>query len=156
MLGARQRQVAHHVQAVAAARCPSGYDGDHDFGHEPDEPLALQDVQAAEPRGVDTLGRVAGGVLVAGAATDALVAAGAERPAAISRRRPVAGEQHGADVGRHPGVVQGAVQLVDGARAEGVAYLRSVECDPHGALVDRPVVGDVGEILEPVDDPPPR
>ena len=39
------------------------------------------------------------GVLVAVPAADALVAAGAERPAAVARRRPVAGEQHAADVG---------------------------------------------------------
>ena len=89
------------------------------------------------------------GVLVARAPADALVAAGAERPAAVARRRAVAGEQHGADVGRPAGVVEGAVQLVDGVRAERVAYLRTVERDPHRgpprAVEDAAVVRDVGE-----------
>ena len=46
------------------------------------------------------------GVLVAVAAPDALIAAGAEGPAAVLRRRPVAGEQHAADVAGHAGVVE--------------------------------------------------
>src|SRR5690606_1803485 len=35
----------------------------------------------------------------------------------------------------------------------GVAHLRPVERDPHGALVEGPVVGDVGEV-EPLHLPP--
>src|SRR5690349_13148005 len=58
---------------------------------------------------------------------DALVAAGAEGPAAVLGGRPVAGEQHAADVRGLAGVVERAVELVDGARAEGVAHLRAVE-----------------------------
>jgi hypothetical protein len=43
-------------------------------------------------------------------------------------------------------VIQCGVELVDGVRPEGVAYLRPVKGDPyHGRLV-APVVGDVGEV----------
>jgi hypothetical protein len=35
-----------------------------------------------------------------------------------------------------PGVVERAVQLVDGVRAEGVAHLGPVERDPHRPGVD--------------------
>ena len=101
--------------------------------------------------GVDGVGGLARRVLVAGAAADALVATGAERPAAVLRRRPVAGQQHDADVGGHAGVVEGAVQLVDGVRAERVAHLGPVERDPHGRLRpvdDVAVIGDVGQIGE--------
>src|SRR5699024_12688498 len=102
-------------------------------------------------------GVVAGGVarvLLPAAAADALGAAGAEGPplggraAALPRGRAVAGEQDDADVGGAPGVVEGAVELVDGVRAEGVEDLRPVEGDPHAADVLGPVVGEVGEILE--------
>ncbi len=92
------------------------------------------------------------GVLVAGPPADALVAAGAEGPAAVLRARAVPGEQHEADVGRIAGVVEDAVELVDGVRAERVADLGPVEGDPHRAA-GRPeraaVVGDVGEVRSP-------
>ena len=63
-------------------------DGDDDLGHGADEALHLEDVQAPalgpDPALVDGVGRLAGGVLVARAAADALVAAGAERPLAVA------------------------------------------------------------------------
>src|SRR5690606_23077374 len=99
---------------------------------------------------------LAAGVLVAAAAADALVAAGAEGPAAVLGTRAVAGEQHRADIGGHPRVVERAVELVDGVRAEGVAHLRPVEGHPHGALLDVPVVGDIGQVLESGDGAPLR
>ena len=133
------------MQAVPAAGRPARHDADHDLGHEADQPLHLEDVQAPGPAGSIDSARLRAGVLVAVRAADALVAAGAERPPAVLRRRSVAGEQHAADVGRHAGVVEGGVQLVDGVRPEGVAHLRAVEGDAHGALVDGAVVRDVGE-----------
>src|SRR5262249_53096585 len=105
------------------------------LGHEADQPLALQDVQPAGPGRVDRVTGLATGVLVPRAAADALVAAGTEGPATVARRRTVAGEQDAADVGGHPGVVEGTVELVDGVRAEGVAHLGPVERDADGALV---------------------
>ncbi len=103
-------------------------------------------MQPAGAGRVDRVGRLAGRVPVAVAAPDALVAARAERPAAVLRRRAVAGEQHAADVGGLAGVVERPVQLVDGVGAEGVAHLGPVERDAHRAGVDGPVVGDVGEL----------
>ena len=93
------------------------------------------------------------GVLVAAAAADALIPAGAERPAAVLGRRPVTGQQHHPDIGGHPGVVQCAVQLVDGVRPKRVAHLGPVERHPHGrqrlpAVDDVAVVGDVGQVGE--------
>ena len=94
------------------------------------------------------------GVLVAGAPADALVAARAEGPLAVLGARAVAGEQDDADVGRHAGVVERAVELVDGVRAEGVEHLGTVEGDAHdpGLRVratghgPASVVGDVGQV----------
>ena len=107
-------------------------------------------MQPAGAGRVDGVGGLAVGVLVAGAAADPLVAAGAEGPAAVPRRRAVAGEQHAADVRGHPGVVERPVELVDGVRAERVAHLGPVERDPDDRPVavrrDVPVVGDVGEV----------
>ena len=123
------------MQRVPAAGRPAVDDRDDDLGHRADQPLHLEDVQPAarrlDPRLVDGLGGLALGVLVAAAAADPLVAAGAERPAAVLGRRAVAGQQHAADVGRHPGVVEHPVELVDGVRPERVAHLRPVERDPH-------------------------
>jgi hypothetical protein len=98
-------------------------------------------------------------VAVAVLAADALVAAGAERPAPVLGRGPVAGEEHAADVGEHPGVVEDPVELVDGGGPEGVADLGTVEGDADGAEivagvpVHRTVVGEVAEV-EPLDLPP--
>ena len=48
-------------------------------------------------------------------------------------------------------MIKAAVELVDRAGPEGVAYLGSVERNADGSLVDRSVVRDVGEIAEIVD-----
>ena len=53
VLGAGQRQVAHDVQAVPAAGRPARHDADHDLGHEPDQPLHLEDVQPPGPSRLD-------------------------------------------------------------------------------------------------------
>ena len=163
VLPAGDGQVADHVQAVPTAGRPAGDDGNHHLGHHPDQPLHLQDVQPAAvcrgPGGIHRLGGLAERaglvgrrVLVAGAPTDPLVAAGAERPAAVLAARAVAGDQYAADVRRHPGVVEHPVELVDGVRPEGVTHLGPVERHPHGAAgrpgQHAPVVGQVGE-LEP-------
>jgi len=143
-----QGQVGHHVQAVATPGRPARHHGDHHLRHEPDESLYLEDVEASRSGRVHGLGRLALGVPVAVLSADALVAAGAERPATVPEGRTVAGEEHRAHVRRHPGVVQHPVQLVDRVRPEGVADLRTVEGDSHRALVDGPVVREVGQ-LEP-------
>ena len=90
----------------------------------------------------------AGLVLVAEAAADALVAAGAEGPLAVLRARAVAGEEHAADVRRHARVLERAQQLVDGVRAERVEHVGPVEGDAYGAVLAGAVVGQVGEVLE--------
>src|SRR6185503_16505835 len=97
-------------QAVPAAGGPPGHHADHDLGHEADEALHLEDVQPTRPSGVDGLGGLTAGVLVARAAPDALVAARAERPAAVAGGRAVAGQQHAAHVAALPGVVEGGVE----------------------------------------------
>ncbi len=110
-----------------------------------------------QPAGAGDINRVRGvsaGVLVTAAPTNSLVAAGAERPAAVLRGRPVASQQHHSDVGRHSCMVEHPVQLVDGVRAKCVAHFRAVERHPHRGIVDVAVVGDVGQIVEPVHEPP--
>src|SRR5690606_29152769 len=108
VLAAGDRQVGDHVQRVPAPGGPAVDDGDHHLGHGADEALHLQDVQAPGAGGVDVVGGVGATdgpartvgrrVLVAGATADALVPAGAERPAAVLGARAVAGEEHGPDV----------------------------------------------------------
>ncbi|SLA16695.1 Uncharacterised protein [Mycobacteroides abscessus subsp. massiliense] len=157
VLAARQSQVAHHMQAVSAAGGPAIHQGDHHLWHKADEALHFQDVQPARAPRIHRFGGLAPGVLISGAPPDALVAAGAECPAAVLGTGTVSGEQHRTHVGSHPCVIQGAVQLVHGVRAEGVAHLGAVERDPYGACLaspigsvfDVPVIGDVGQVLEP-------
>src|SRR5690606_41477240 len=117
--------VAHHVERVPPPGGPAAHRADDDLGHGPHEPLDLEDVQPARARGVDLLPAlrrtgarvgVLGLVAVAAPAPDALVAARAEGPAAVLRARTVAGEDDRGDVRAHPGVVEGAVELVDGVR----------------------------------------
>src|SRR5699024_4954548 len=106
VLAAGEGEIGDHVEAVTATRRPARHHTDDDLGHGADEPLDLEDVEAAGTGRIDGLGRVALGVAVAVPAADALIATGAERPAAVARRRPVAGEQHTADVAGHAGVVE--------------------------------------------------
>src|SRR6185503_2071825 len=103
---------------MAAAGRPAGDQADHDLRHEADQPLALQDVQASEPGPVDGLGGLAVRVLISRPPADALVAAGAEGPRVALRARPVAGEQHAADVARRTRMLEVPQQLVDRVRAE--------------------------------------
>ena len=116
--------------------------------------LDTQFVDAA--RGVVT--RWIGRVLVAGAATDALVAARAERPLAGAAGAlgpgAVAGEQDDADVRRAARVIEHAIQLVDGVRTKGVEHLGTIERHTHTTEFATAVVRDVGEILEPLDGGP--
>ena len=133
------------MQAVPAAGGPARHDADDDLGHEPDQPVHLHNVQAAAASGVNRLGRLTGGVLVAVAAADALVTTGAEGPAAVLRRRPVTGQQHTAHVAGHPRVIERPVQFIHRVRPERVADLGPVERHADGAAVHGAVVGDVGE-----------
>src|SRR5690606_5386323 len=98
---------AHHVEAVAAADRPARDHRDHDLRHEADQPLDLEDVEAPEAGGIDPARGLALGVAVAVLAADPLIAAGAEGPAAVLRRRPVAGEEDAADLGELTRVIQG-------------------------------------------------
>src|SRR5699024_8280159 len=98
MLAGGDRHISHDVQTVPAAGGPAGDDGDDDLRHGADEALDLEDVQAPGTSRIDTLTGLPGGVLVAGAAADALVAAGAERPTAVLGTRAVAGQQHRTDI----------------------------------------------------------
>ena len=43
-------------------------------------------------------------------------------------------------------MVQCDVELVDGVRPEGIAYLRPIEGDPYHRRLDCPVIRDVGEV----------
>jgi hypothetical protein len=97
---AGHRQVADDVQAVPAAGRPAVDHRDDDLGHGADEPLHLEDVQppalGGDASGVDALRGTlvavgVGGILVAGAPPDPLVAAGAEGPALGGRRVPSRG-----------------------------------------------------------------
>ena len=48
-------------------------------------------------------------------------------------------------------MVEHSVQLVDGVWPKRVAHLGTVERHPHRRIGDVAVVGDVGQIAEPVD-----
>ena len=160
VLGAGEGEVGDDVQGVAAAGRPAVDQADDDLGHEADQPLALEDVQPARagPCRPGSAGRprrrAVGLVLVARAAADPLVAAGAERPLAVLVAGAVAGEQHAADVAGGARVLEDPQQLVDGVRPERVEHVGAVEGDPDRAVRDRPVVGQVGQVLEPGDRTP--
>ena len=138
------------MQRVPAAGRPARDHGDDDLRHEADEPLHLQNVQSAgrcrrRQRGADRCGWI---VLVAVPATNALVTAGAERPAAVLGAGAVAGEQHDADAGVGAGAFEGREELIDRVRTKSVAHLRSVERDAGDASARVVVVRDVGEGIE--------
>jgi hypothetical protein len=158
MLAGGDRQVADDVERMSAAGRPTIDDRDDDLGHGADQALDLEDVQPSSvslrPGLVDRVGRLAGGVLVAGTSADPLVATGAERPLAVRGGRAVAGDEDDADIGGHPRVVEGPVELVHRVWPEGVEHLGPVERHAdHSGLGVRAtlpglaaVVGDVGEV----------
>ena len=133
------------MQAVAAADCPARDHGNDDLWHEADEPLDLENVQSAKTRRIDLAGSI-GLVFVAVLSSDPLIPTGAERPSAVLRGRAVAGEKHAAHIRCLARVVQDPIELVDRCRSKGVADLRPVERNADGALVLRPVVGEVLQV----------
>ena len=106
--------------------------------------------------------RVLGGVAVPGAAANALVTAGAKRPAAVLLGGPVAGQQHRANIWRAARVVQRAVELIHRVRAKRIAHLGAVEGDADDAVLalwlwavaDEPVIGDIRQGLKALDGAP--
>ena len=97
-------------------------------------------MQAPGACGVDLLAALGGGslgvraldlVTVAVAASHPLVAAGAEGVSAVARRGTVARQDDGRDRGGLARVVERAVQLVDGAGAEGVADVGAIKGDAN-------------------------
>jgi len=145
VLRAGDGEVAHHMERVAAADRPTGNHRKHDLGHEPDQPLALQNVEPPQLGPIDTMGGLVLGILVAVDAPDSLIASRTECPPAILGRRTVARKQDHPDVGGLAGVIKSRIELVDGVRPEGVANLGSVKGNADGALTDGSVIGDVGE-----------
>ena len=113
---------------------PAGHHGDHDLGHETNQALHFEDMQSAQARGIDLAGRVAL-VLVAILAADPLVTARRKRPAAVFGRRPIAGQEHAADIRASTGVLERCIQLIHGLRPKGVAHLGPVERYTHGAAI---------------------
>ena len=81
----RQGEIGDHGQAVSAASRPSRDDADDDFGHEANESLHFEDVETTALAGVDGLGGLALGVLVAVPTADALITSAAEGPTAVLR-----------------------------------------------------------------------
>ena len=105
VLGARQCEVGHDMQRVPAASSPARNHADDDLGHEADQPLHFEDVEASGAARHDCVGGrsdvavgIFGGVLVSVLAADALIATGTERPSAVFGRRSVAGQEYAANV----------------------------------------------------------
>jgi hypothetical protein len=43
-------------------------------------------------------------------------------------------------------MVKRSIKLIHSVRAESIAHFWAIECDSHGSMLNRPVVGDIGEI----------
>ena len=120
------------MQAVPTTGRPAVDQRDHHLRHEADQPLHLEDVQPPEGR----RRRRAVGVSPSAYWYPARPRIrwspplqNAQPPSFGDGPLPVSSTA--ADVGRHPGVVQRGVELVDGVRPERVAHLGSVEGDPY-------------------------
>src|SRR5690625_4710849 len=137
MLERGDREVRDDVERVPAPGGPPGNRRDDWLGHRAHEPLHLQDVQTPRPCRIDLLSRLALGVAVTITAANPLIPAGTEGPPRIFGARTVSGEDDGGNVGAHPGVVEGPVQLAHGVAAECVAPLRAVEGDANHGEVPR-------------------
>ena len=110
------RQVANHLQHMAAADGVARHQRDDHLRHRADEPLQIQHVEPRRPALV----------LVARRAAHALVAAGAKGVLAV-RVRPRAGQQHDADGRVLARVGEGVNHLEHRFRAERVALVRPVD-----------------------------
>jgi hypothetical protein len=82
VLATSNGEVTHDVQTVSAADRPTRDSGDHDLGHEANQSLDFQDVQAAQARRVDPSVPF---VFVAVFAANTLIASRAKCPTAVFR-----------------------------------------------------------------------
>ena len=83
VLARGESEITGDVQAVATTGGPPVHQRDDDLGHEADQPLHLENVQPPGAGLIHGVGGLAAGVLIAAAPANALVAAGAEGPAAV-------------------------------------------------------------------------
>ena len=110
------------------------------------ETLYFEDMEPSQSTWIHIGLCISVGILVTVLATDALVAARAERPHTILGRRAVAGEENGAYVGGLASVFKRRVELVDGMRAKGVTHFRAIEGNTHRSLVNGAVIRDIREV----------
>ena len=108
---------------VTTSDGPTGHDRNDHLRHRSDQALNLEDVKSASSPLLDRFGSIAFGVLIAAFAANALVSTRAEGPTTVLRRWTVSSDQDTADVGRHPGVIEASIELVDRAGPERVAHL---------------------------------
>ena len=133
MLTTGNSEIAHHVQAVPATHRPARHHADDYLGHESNQALHFQNVEASGARRVDAAGIGAVGVLVAVLAANALVSTATKCPAPIFWRWAVAREQHTPNVGALASMVECGEQFINRLRAKCVTHLWPIERDAHGA-----------------------
>lgn len=141
-----KREIANNMETVSATDSPTRDNRNNHFGHESDEALHLENMEAAETGRIDGVGGLAIGVLVTVFAPDPLIAAGTECPTTVLWRRPIAGEEDASDISGLTSMVEGFVEFIDGVGAKGVPDLGAVERHPHGTGLTGTVIGDVGEV----------
>ena len=144
---AGQGQVADHVQAVPAAGRPAVDQGDHHLGHEPDQPLHLQDVQPARRGRVDRVGasrrRRTGSRPGRGSAGRRRCRTPSRRPWATGRCRSAAPRRRPSSSGR--GRAPGTARRRCAAGTRCAPRAGRTRSGPPGRST-APVVGDVGEV----------
>ena len=126
----RDREVAEHVEHVAAADRVARHHGHDRLGQAPHLEVQVGHVEAPDAASA----RLVVGQ-VAGVSAHALVAAGAEG------QRALAGQHDHADSGVLPRLLERPRELHHGLRAEGVAHLGTVDRDLRDAV--RGLVADV-------------
>ena len=78
-----QCEIADNMQTVSATCGPTWYDANHNLGHEANESLNLQNVEAPTLSRIDAFGGLTVGIAVSVATANSLVASATKSPSTI-------------------------------------------------------------------------
>ena len=148
VLATGNSEITHHVQAVSATSRPAGNGGDHDFGHETNKSLHLEDVESTRLCGVRSCLIVGVGVTVPIGSPDALIAPRAKGPSAVFRAWPISREDDDTESGLQSRVIERLIELIDGTGTKRVSHFWSIERDPRDGAFRALVVGDVRQVVK--------
>jgi hypothetical protein len=140
---------------MSTASGPTGNNTNNNFGHKANQALNFENVQATAFAWINSFGSFAFGIAITVAAANTLVSATAKSPTAVFGRRAIASQKYASDIGALSSMLKSGEEFINGMGTKRVANFGAIESDADSAMLNRSVVGDIGE-FESGDDSPSR